>query len=102
MTGRPAFRPPGLRLLLPALVLLALGPALLAGMLPTWQAATAHRATAQARLGEAGTVLAMALDRDVVGVATALESFAAAARLPDPAAARLSRLAAPGPGPGGR
>src|SRR5947208_3074226 len=87
--GLPSFGCP-----CPALVFLALCPALLAGTLSTWQAATAHRAMAQARLGEAGRVLALSLDRDVLGLATALESFALAAQLPDPAAARLHAPAA--------
>ncbi|WP_431268802.1 hypothetical protein [Dankookia sp. P2] len=69
MTRRAASRPAGLRRWLLALVFLALCPALLVGLLTAWQSATAQRAVALARLAEAATVLATALDREVEGLA---------------------------------
>ncbi|TDH59768.1 hybrid sensor histidine kinase/response regulator [Dankookia rubra] len=77
-------------------MLIALCPALLAGLFSTWQSAVAQRAAALDRLAEAATVLATALDREVAGLAGALDDLAGAAPPAGPAAAIRPLAGRPG------
>jgi hypothetical protein len=80
------------------LVLAALCPALLAGAVSAWQSAAAERAMARARLDTAATILAAALDHEIAGLVTTLESLAQA-RWSGRIRADRGRVWAPGPVP---
>jgi len=83
MSGRAtsrqaARRSPGLRTLLPAILLLALCPALLALAVSARRVESAEQAASFARRNHAASSLAAALDREVAGVIGALQAFATA------------------------